>query len=225
MAGAVKGQVKIAYWDTEQRGSPPRLLGEIKGTPTIRFFKPKKQQKTKGSHAQKTVMDYNQERKAKDMRTFLEYNMPSYVERISFGEADMTKAVAKADKYGLPKAILFPSKPKTSSVVKYLSTEFRRRLLLMEVVPTKKNQVLMQEYGLSTDQLPALMIVTPKGDKVVYDAKDFSRRKLERFLSEHAMKEPVYSPVVVPEDDASTAAGAGKEEEEQKKEKPVHTEF
>ena len=212
MAGAVKGQVKIAYWDTEQGGSPPRLLGEIQGTPTIRFFKPKKQQKTKGSNAQKTVMDYNQERKAKDMRTFLEYQMPSYVERISFPE-DLTKAVAKADKYGLPKAILFPSKPKTSSVIKYLSTEFRRRLLLIEVVPTKKNESTMKEYGLTTEQLPALVIVKEgTGERVVYEGKDFSRRKLERFLSEHAKKEPVYSPV-----DAEEAPGD--------KEKPVHDEF
>jgi len=220
LAGAVKGQVKIAYWDTEQRGSPPRLLGEIQGTPTIRFFKPKKQQKTKGSNAQKSVTDYNQERKAKDMRTFLEYYMPSYVERISFPE-DMTKAVAKADKYGVPKAILFPSKPKTSSVVKYLSTEFRRRLLLIEVVPTKKNEGTMKEYGLTTEQLPALVIVKEgSGERVVYDAKDFSRRKLERFLSEHAKKEPVYSPVVKDGDSEGTSEG-----EEMKKEKPVHTEF
>lgn len=216
MAGAVKGQVKIAYWDTEQRGRPPALLGEFKGTPTIRFYKPKKQQKSKGSNAQKTVMDYNQERKAKDMRTFLEYSMTSYVERISFQD-DLTKALAKADKYGLPKAILFPSKPKTSSVVKYLSTEFRRRLLLVEVVPTKKNESILKEYGLSTDQLPALVIIKEgTGEKVVYEGKDFTRRKLERFMSEHAKKEPVYKPVDSESADAS---------DEKTTEKPVHTEF
>ncbi|KAL3928073.1 MAG: hypothetical protein SGBAC_012803, partial [Bacillariaceae sp.] len=219
LAGAVKGQVKIAYWDTEQSGRPPALLGEIKGTPTIRFFKPKKQQKTKGSNAQKTVMDYNQERKTKDMRTFLEYSMPTYVERVSFPE-DLTKSVAKADKYGIPKAILFPSKPKTSSVVKFLSTEFRRRLLLVEVVPTKKNEIIMKEYGLTADQLPALVIVKEDtGEQVVYEGKDFTRRKLERFLSEHAKKEPVYKPVV---DDSSDSAS---DKENTQKEKPVRTEF
>ncbi|CAJ1954835.1 unnamed protein product [Cylindrotheca closterium] len=215
LAGAVKGQAKIAYWDTEQRGRPPALLGEIKGTPTIRFFKPKKQQKTKGSNAQKTVMDYNQERKAKDMKTFLEYSMPNYVERVSFPE-DLAKAVAKADKFGLPKAILFPSKPKTSSVIKYLSTEFRRRLLLVEVVPTKKNESIMKEYGINADQLPALVIVKEgTEEQVVYEGKDFTRRKLERFLAEHAKSEPVYKPV----------DGSGEASEEKKKDKPVHTEF
>lgn len=161
-------------------------------------------------------MDYNQERKAKDMRTFLEYSMTSYVERISFQD-DLTKALAKADKYGLPKAILFPSKPKTSSVVKYLSTEFRRRLLLVEVVPTKKNESILKEYGLSTDQLPALVIIKEgTGEKVVYEGKDFTRRKLERFMSEHAKKEPVYKPVDSESADAS---------DEKTTEKPVHTEF
>mmetsp|Transcript_5530 Transcript_5530/g.13025 ORF Transcript_5530/g.13025 Transcript_5530/m.13025 type:complete len:162 (+) Transcript_5530:550-1035(+) len=161
-------------------------------------------------------MDYNQERKAKDMRTFLEYYMPSYVERISFPE-DLTKAVVKADKYGLPKAILFPSKPKTSSVIKYLSTVFRRRLLLVEVVPTKKNESIMKGYGLSADQLPALVIVKEgTGEQVVYEGKDFTRRKLERFLSEYAKTEAVFKPV-----DASEEAS----EEKKKEEKPVHTEF
>jgi len=216
LAGAVKGQVTIAYWDTEQRGRPPALLGEIKGTPTIRFFKPKKQQKTMGSHAQKAVLDYNQERKAKDMKSFLEYSMPSYVERVSFPD-DLSKALAKADKYGLPKAILFPSKAKTSSVVKYLSTEFRRRLLLVEVVPTKKNESILEEYGISTDQLPALVVIKDAtGERVVYEGKDFTRRKLERFMSGHAKKEPVYKPVDSEPADAS---------DEKTKEKPVHTEF
>eukprot|EP00980_Cylindrotheca_fusiformis_P025239 scaffold13311_cov161-Cylindrotheca_fusiformis.AAC.5 len=46
LARSVKGQVKVAYWDTKQRGRPPALLGKIEGTPTIRFFKPKKKQKS-----------------------------------------------------------------------------------------------------------------------------------------------------------------------------------
>lgn len=183
--------VKIAYWDTEQRGRPPALLGEIKGTPTIRLFKPKRKQK---GNKEKTVMDYNQERKAKDMRTFIEYNMPNYAERISF-PSDYTKAVAKAEKYGLPRAIFFPSKPKTSSVVKFLSTEFRRRLLMIEVVPTTKNEEIMSDFELTANDLPALIVVNEEGEKTKYTGGDFTRRKLERFLSEHATKEPVFKPL------------------------------
>jgi len=38
--------VKIAYWDTEQNGPRPPMLGEFQGTPTIRLFKPKKKTET-----------------------------------------------------------------------------------------------------------------------------------------------------------------------------------
>jgi len=31
----MKGTAKIAYWDTEQGANPPRLIGQIKGTPTL----------------------------------------------------------------------------------------------------------------------------------------------------------------------------------------------
>jgi hypothetical protein len=212
--------VKIAYWDTAQGGRPPALLGEIKGTPTIRFFKPKKQQKTKGSHAEKIVMDYNQERKVKDMRTFLEYNMPNYAERISFSE-DFVKASAKAEKFGLAKAIFFPSKSKTSAVIKFLSTEFRRRLLMVEVVPTTKNEGTMKDHGISTDDLPALIVVTESGEQVKYTGGDFSRRKLERFLSEYAKTEPVYKPPSNP----SNAETENKDGEDASAKHHMHSEF
>jgi len=213
LAGAVKGQIKVAYWDTEQRGRPPALLGQFQGTPTIRLYKPKRKQKSPKSNAEKTVMDYNQERKAKDMRAFLEYNMPNYAERISFGDNDLSKAVGKADKYGLPKAIFFPSKPKTSSVVKFLSTEFRRRLLFVEIVPTKKNEGVMKEFGLTTEDLPALTVISETGERIKYTGANFKMLKLERFLSEHAKKEPVYKPVVVDDDDGEASK------------QHVHTEF
>lgn len=220
LALAVKGQVKIAYWDTEQGARPPALLGEIKGTPTIRLFKPKKKQKTPQSNAAKAVLDYNGERKIKDMRSFLEYSMPNYVERVSFPD-DFTKAVAKADKYSLPKAILFPSKAQTSSVVKFLSTEFRRRLLLLEIVPTKKNEAIMKDYGLTTGDLPALILVNESGEQIKYEGGDFKKNKLQRFLSEHAKKEPVFKPV----DTTASEETEGTKDGESTTQKPAHTEF
>lgn len=216
MAGAAKGVVKIAYWDTEQAGRPPRLLGEIKGTPTIRMFKPKKKQKDPTQHSDKAVLDYNGERKAPDMKTFVEYNMPNYADRISF-PTDLPKSFQKATKFGLPTAMLFPRKPKTSSITKFLSTIFRRRLLLVEVVPNVKNEELMKQYDIVPDQLPVLLVQKEDSSIVRYDGTDFSRRKLERFLSEHAKKEPVYKPVVVSEDDKS--------EEGDETKRKVHTEF
>jgi hypothetical protein len=189
--------VTIAYWDTQQEGRPPRLLGEISGTPTIRLFKPKKKQSNPKSNSQKTVMDYRFERKAKDMMTFIEDNMTNYVERVSFGMDDWKKIQAKAAKFGLPLAAFFTTKPNTTALLKWISTEFRRRMLVVQVaVPIEKNQPVLEEFGLKNDDGGAtLIVVSPTGERVTYTDGDFSRRKLERFLNEHAAKEPVYKPV------------------------------
>ncbi len=61
----MKGLVKIAYWDTEKSGSAPGILGEIRGTPTIKLLRPKRKAK---ANNQKDVVDYNMERKADDCK-------------------------------------------------------------------------------------------------------------------------------------------------------------
>jgi len=192
LAKAVKGTVKIAYYDTQQSGGAPPLLGEIKGTPTIRLFKPKRNQGD--SNKQKIVMDYNMERKAKDMKQFLDYNMPNYIEQVS---GSLDKFEEKADRNGLPKAILFTSKAKTASMTKYLSTEFRRRLLIAEVYPTKPNKALMDKYGVT--DLPALIVIPPANEEGIQQEPiryeggpdGFTKNKLQNFLSKHALKTKV----------------------------------
>jgi thiol-disulfide isomerase/thioredoxin len=186
LAAAVKGTIKVAYWDTEQTGRRPPLLGEIKGTPTIRLYVPKKKQGT--GNRQKAVLDYNYERKAKDMKQFAEQNMPNFVEPI---RGDLTSFVDKATRHGLPQVLLFTSKSRTSSLTKYLTTEFRRRLLVAEIYPTEKNKALMETYGVSKDNLPALLILREGAEPIKYDEKDFSRHKLHRFLSKYALKDAV----------------------------------
>ena len=208
LASKVKGQVKVAYWDTEQAGRRPRLLGDFSGTPTIRLYKPKKQQKQVNSHADKVVVDFRQERNVRSLQLFLEDQMPNYVERVVFPDDYTTKVQGKATKYGLPQAVLFTTKPKTTALLKYLSTEFRRRLLLVQVPPTTKTEALMGDFGLVKEDLPALVVVQADGTRVRYDGGDFTRRKLERFLQQHALKEPVYKPV----------AQAGEEETQPSKE-------
>jgi len=185
-------------------------LGEIQGTPTIRLFKPKKKQRKPESNSDKTVVDYNFERKAKDMKQFIENEMTNYSQRITFGQSDLDKAIAKAKKFGLPLAILFTSKPRTAPMTKFLSTEFRRRILIAEVPPTKNNQEIMKQFGISQsskDGLP-LLIVIPPGELVDlvntndafvrYDGAEFTKRKLHSFLSQHALSSPVYNAKEVP---------------------------
>lgn len=190
LAKGMQGMVKVAYWDTQSGEQPPRVLGEIKGTPTIRLFKPKLQQGD--SNKKKVVLDYNLERKAKAMKQFVEYNMPSFVENIS-GLSSFEKFESKANKYGLPQVLLFTSKAKTASLTKYLSTEFRRRLLIGEVHPTKPNQVLLEKYGVK--DLPALIVIVAEnsnGDEVIrYEGDGFTKNKLNSFLSKHSLKKKV----------------------------------
>ena len=187
LAAAVKGTAKVAYWDTEQGGRRPSLLGEIKGTPTIRLYVPKPKQGN--SNHKKVVLDYNYERMAKDMKQFLDQNMPNFVEPI---RGNLTSFVDKADRHGLPKVLLFTSKARTSSLTKYLSTEFRRRLLLAEIYPTAKNKALMEAYGVEEGKLPTLLVLRGEGeDRIRYNGDGFTRHKLHSFLSTYALKTPV----------------------------------
>ena len=136
LAGAVKGLATVAYWDTEQ-GPPPSQLGDFRGTPTIRMFKPKPKQKA-GENKKKIVLDYNQERKAKDIKKFVDYNMPNYVESVVNGVKDLDKFDEKAKKYGLPRAMLFVSKPDTMPLTKYLSAEFEESCCWQKSSPQRK---------------------------------------------------------------------------------------
>lgn len=180
-----------------------------------------------GSHASKQVLDYNGERQSKAMLQYVEQQMPNYVERIAF-PSDYKKIKAKAAKFGLPRAMLFASKGKTSALMKFLSTIFRRRLLIVHVAPTVKNQELMEGYGVTPPDLPVLLIVKAGFKPVKYTSRNFNRRELERFFKEHANQDPTYHPVevVVEEDEeeepiATNTDGLGpdpipaKEEEEE----------
>jgi len=204
LAKAVKGTVKIAYWDTEQRDRPPALLGEYKGTPTIRYFKPKKKQQP-GSNKKKTVLDYNYERKAKDMKSFTDREMPNFIESVANGRVDLAKFEDKAIKNGLPRAMLFTSKPNTSSISKFLSTEFRRRMIIAEIKPTKKNKEIIDQFQI--EDFPALIVILPPSNSTTgeeeaaensviirYPGKEtseFSKHRLITFLTNHALKDMV----------------------------------
>merc|ERR1711862_736473 len=177
-------------------------------------FKPKPKQKPIGSNKQKVVTDYNGERKGVDMKRWIDYMMPNYVEVISNGIEDYeTNFLNKARRNGLPQALLFSSKDKTMPLAKFLSIEFRRKLLLGEVKPSKLNKDVMDKFNVT--DLPALIVIPLSSsssekkstknedegeleevqyiDPVRYERKneDFTRHKLHSFLSKHALKKIV----------------------------------
>lgn len=210
--------MKIAYWDTEQQGSRPPLLGEVKGTPTIRLYVPKKKQGN--SNVKKIVLDYQFERKAVDMKKYLDEKMPSFVEKVS-GNSGLVKFQDKAERNELPQVLLFTSKAKTLGLTKYLSTEFRRRLLLAEVHPTKPNKEVMDKYGVK--DLPAMVVIPAGKDEaaIVYDGDGFTKNKLQSFLSKYALKDKVFPAKKKKEEEEEQKEDAKKVEPEPPKEEKI----
>lgn len=175
--------VRVAYWDVEQGAQTPRLIGSVQGTPTLKLFKPK------GKKNKKQVIDYQYERKAKDMMKFAARHMPNYVERVS-GVDGMQAYEAKADKYGLPKVLVF-SDSGTKPVIKAMTTEYRRRLLVGEIRRNRKNTELIQRYKVK--KFPTILSVDADGNTVSF-TKKWTVNKLKNFLYGVALKKPVKGP-------------------------------
>ena len=165
LATKLKGIVKVAYWDTEQGARPPRLIGQVKGTPTIKLFKPR----GRGKPTKKAVVDYQYERKEPDMRKFALGHMRSFIEPLRDAKG-IAAFEQKAADYGLPRVMVFSkgSKEKFTALVKYASAEFRARLLIGEVRATKKMKDVINAHGVK--KFPHVVVLPPGGgDAVAYD--------------------------------------------------------
>lgn len=216
LANTVKGKVKIAYWDLDQQGKLPSTLGEVLGTPTLRLYRPKPRdshKQTAASNAEKYVVDFNSRaRLLKNMYDFVESQMPSFVEVVPFSEQYPRKVQLKAGRYGLNHVVLFTKseKIKITPTFKYLSTEFRWKLVVVQVPNTKKNEDLRKEFGLRAEDLPALFVVKGGGgggtaapddgqpERIRYQGTDFTTPEFKGFLEEYASKEEVYDPIELP---------------------------
>lgn len=209
--------VKIAYWDTEKSGQAPPVLGEIRGTPTIKLLRPKRKAKTNKT---KDVVDYNMERKADDMTSFALDLMPSFVERVN-GPEDFDKFKKKANKFGLPMMLFFSEDRRIMNEMKYLSTEFRKRVLIAQIPFTKKeNKPIFFEYGVRGQ---ALLVVPPssgdednqqRSNEILFDGK-WSLHRLKTFFKEHALEKEV-QPLPKPTEEKEKPV---EEKTEEKKEK------
>ncbi len=127
--------------------------------------------------------------------------MPSFVERVN-GPGDFEKFKLKATKFGLPMMLFFSEDRRILNEMKYLSTEFRRRVLIAHISFTKKeNKNIFFEYGVRGQ---ALLVVPPTssdgedatGDSnkqpevATFDGK-WNLHRLSSFFSEHALKSEV----------------------------------
>jgi len=185
----------VAYWDTESSGPVPQILGQIQGTPTIKLVKPKRKGK---NNKQKNVLDYQMERKAHDLKEFALQSMPNFVESPKDVE-DFERIRAKAKKYGLPLLLVFSSSSRTINEFKYLSTEYRRRVLVVQVSGSnKKLKELFFRFGVILNG-NSLLAVPPTEEgsdaddshnAISYDGK-YSLHRLQTFFSEHALDSEV----------------------------------
>jgi hypothetical protein len=186
LAGKMKRTVNIGYWDTEQGANPPAIVGQIQGTPTIKFIVPSKKNK-KNQFNKKIVSDYNGARETKPMMSFAILNMPNFVEKVT-GQPGLKKYLKKADDYGLPKVLVFSKSSTTSSMIKAISTEYRRRALVGEVKATKNNQAIVKQYSIKA--FPKVIVVKADGSVVEFEKKP-SFNSLNFFIGKHVLKKPV----------------------------------
>jgi len=208
--------VKIAYWDTEQPGATPGLIGQVQGTPTIKLIRPKTKKNKKNK--KKVVLDYSGERKVGAMKTYVLDQLANHVEKID-GAKGLDKFNGLAAKYDLPRILVF-SKNAASPLLKYMSTEYRRRLLMGLVKGTKTNSAILKQYGVK--DLPAVVAIPPGdgAEPVVYAKKDKKGKiditfgKLTFFLDRHALKEAASAPA----GDGAESGGDKKQEKPAKKE-------
>ena len=178
----MKHQVIVGYWDL-QADRPPSIFGQIQGTPTIKFLAPTK--KSNRKHA----IDYNGERTAKAMASFAVSRMPSHVERVA-GQAGLDAFLEKASKYELPAALLV-SKSGGKPMLKAMSVEFRRRMLIGEVRgSSSKNSDVLEHFGLSKSDLPKLIVLGGSSVLDTFDGK-VSHHRVLNFFGKHALKNPV----------------------------------
>lgn len=141
-------------------------------------------------------MDYNGPRQASDLSTFALNSMPNFVERVSAPE-DYERIQAKADRFGLPLFLVFSGR--LTNEFKWLSTEYRRRVLVAQVGTKKELKELYFKFGVIING-KAVLVVPPAeegGDAVEgsqravsFDGK-WVMHRLQPFFKEHALETEV----------------------------------
>jgi len=186
----MKHQVRVAYVDTEG-GPVPSAIGQIQGTPTIRAFIPKRS----SARNEKQMLSYDSAREVGDLVRFATANMPNYVERVA-SEAEANAVAAKASRWGLPRVLVFSNKgpgASTSNLLKALSSEFRRRVLIVEVRKHPRTDAIATEHGVDT--LPTLLCLNPTSSTPTnrFQGKDPTPGRLSTFVGKCALGKPVLS--------------------------------
>mmetsp|Transcript_16479 Transcript_16479/g.42281 ORF Transcript_16479/g.42281 Transcript_16479/m.42281 type:complete len:168 (+) Transcript_16479:503-1006(+) len=141
------------------------------------------------------MLTYESAREIGDLVRFATAKMPNYVERVT-NEAEALTIAAKASDWGLPRVLVFSDKgttASTSSVLKALSSEFRRRVLIVEVRKHQRTETIAIEHGVNS--LPTLICLdqTERTLPPPFQAKTPSPGRLSTFVGKCALSQPIRS--------------------------------
>jgi hypothetical protein len=158
-------------------------------TPTLKLINPK----LDGSNGEQESWDFNGNRTTKGLKSFLYRKMPGYSHRITLGETHMAEVQAHAEQYSLPVAMWFTHQSETIGVIKSLSSEFRRRILIVEIESTETNQGILAQYGFSNSSLLPEILIFPanvgwsRESAIRYEEDKFTLPMLTEFISHHVV--------------------------------------
>lgn len=181
----MRNTVRVAYIDTEAGPTPPQV-GQISGTPTIKAFVPKRS----SVKNEKTVVDYDQGREVRDLMRFASSRMPNYVESVASADA-LTAFHVKAAEWSLPRVLVFSSKAgQTSTTLKALSAEYRRRVLIGEL-RSQSHAAAVARFGVEAS--PTIVCLPAGADEPThrFEKKETTYRRLDSFLGKCALRKPM----------------------------------
>ncbi|ORY49995.1 thioredoxin-domain-containing protein [Rhizoclosmatium globosum] len=183
-ADSLKGLAKLVAVDCDAESNKP-LCGQyqVQGFPTLKVFGKNK----------KSPQDYQGERKAKAIVDFMIPQIPNYVQLIG------TKGKAKSleefvlQEPTIPKAVLISKKSSTSPLLKAISTEYNKRLIVGELRTSEKEILAKVEEQKKFASYPVLVVlpvgVTSVDGVIVYEG-DLKSAPLTAFLDKYAIEKP-----------------------------------
>lgn len=148
------------------------------------------------------MLDYEQAREVKDLMRFATSKMPSFVETVKTA-SELSALRRKAAEWGLPTVLVFSDKPgQTSSLLKALSAEYRRRVLIAELKKASSADAVA-EFGVKS--YPTLIGLRIGSEPPLrFEGKDPTFGRLSSFIGKVALRKPVLK--------KPQAADPGKEE-------------
>ena len=117
---------------------------------------------------------------------FATSRMPNFVERVSSAK-ELAAVQAKAAEWGLPLALVLSKSGATSSTLKSLSTEYRRRLIIAEHKAGSSSEWARQ-FGVT--KLPAILGLRAGAEPVRFE-KEPTFNRLSTFFGKLALRKPV----------------------------------